>query len=74
MEWFLKASEYNHCLSIFHIGTMYSHGMGVEQDYKKAYEWLLKSANLRHADSTKELSVLEEENVFTFKYLFGSPC
>lgn len=45
---------------MFYIGRMYAISLGVEQDYAKAMEWLLKAADLGNASSMRLIGVLYE--------------
>jgi TPR repeat protein len=45
LKWYLLAAEQGHSMAQSHLGSMYSGGTGVPQDYKEAMKWYLLAAN-----------------------------
>ena len=48
---FLDGAEKGDPRAMYAVGSMYVGGAGVEQDYKKAYQWLNKAANYNRWDA-----------------------
>jgi TPR repeat protein len=58
MEWFLKAAGQNHQLAQHNLGIMYSNGIGIPKDDKKAEEWYLKAAKSGFVSSQINLGIM----------------
>lgn len=63
-----------------HMGLMYQNGVGVRQDYTKAFDWYQKSANQGNQFSQHNLGILYyngqgvRQNTATAKEWFGKSC
>jgi len=55
---FAKAALQDHMVAQFHLGYIYSHGEGVEQDYVKARYWYECAADQGDADAQNNLGLL----------------
>ncbi len=54
-EYYRKAAAQGHADAQWHVGIMYEHGYGVEQDYAKAVEWYSKAAKQGYAKAQCDL-------------------
>jgi len=53
-----KAALQKHMIAEFHLGSMFSHGDGVVQDYAKARYWYERAADQGDADAQNNLGLL----------------
>lgn len=49
--------------SYYAVAMLYWQGQGVSRDYSKAYEWLLKAANMNHAGAQAKLGYLYTDGI-----------
>jgi hypothetical protein len=57
LTWLEKAANKGHALAIYHVGLIYSEGLGVSADPSQAVTWFKRSADKGHADSQNTLGV-----------------
>lgn len=55
LNWYQKAASQNHSMAMTNIGYMYGHGIGVDIDLKKEFEYTLKASNLGSATAHNNL-------------------
>lgn len=57
-EWFTKSAEKGNRVAQLNIGRYYRNGTGVEQDYAKAMDYFVKSAEQDYPDSMHEIAMM----------------
>ena len=62
-----KKAEQGDAEAQYALGFMYKWGEGVEQDYKKAFEWYTKAAEQGNSDALYTLGVMYEKGDGTSK-------
>lgn len=55
MKWFLKAAAQGNTDAENNLGVLYISGLGVEPDYKKAFDWFMKAAS--HGEPTAAFNI-----------------
>ncbi len=61
VDWWERAAELSDIPSQYNLGLAYYRGTGAEKDPAKAREWLGKAAAQGHADATRVLAMLDED-------------
>lgn len=62
---FLDGAEKGDPRAMYAVGSMYAGGAGVEQDYKKAYQWLNKAANYNRWDAQYKTGLMHYRGMGT---------
>jgi len=62
-EEFLKDAEKGDHRAMYAIGSMYSVGRGVEQNYKEAYKWFSRAAKHGRADAQYKLGLMYDKGI-----------
>jgi hypothetical protein len=61
MIWYRKAAEQGHAVAKLFLGIMYAEGLGVPQDYVRAYMWFSLSAAQGEQRAVKKLEMVESK-------------
>ena len=68
---YLKLAKLGDTHASYVVGFLYTNGVGVKQDFKKAYSWLDKSAKLGDKDSIAYLGLHFDIDRRTLKGLYN---
>ncbi|KAJ1334382.1 hypothetical protein BSLG_007537 [Batrachochytrium salamandrivorans] len=63
LQWYTRAAEQHEAAAIYNIGTLFEHGVAVDQHFGRAYEWYVRAASYGSINAQNALGIFLEQGI-----------